>query len=299
MVVHHSKAKQLLTVLLAATLFIATSTQPVSLSNCQETCGSVTIPFPFGTTKGCSLDSTFLISCNQTSSNPSPFLLQTNITILNISLNGELRVEWPVASDCYAERNKRLNQTFQELNLTTPFHISSSRNKLTAVSCDTLGILGGFDSEGRNYTAACLALCNGLDDVANGSCSGAGCCETSIPRGFSSVTYVSQTVFNHTGVVDFNPCGYAFLVEDGGYHFSSTDLIKLEKMEYPVVLAWAVGNQTCLEAKKEVSNSSYACKAENSECYDSPEGPGYFCNCSYGFRGNPYLIHGCLGNKYF
>ncbi|CAL9146434.1 unnamed protein product, partial [Musa hybrid cultivar] len=47
----------------------------------------------------------------------------------------------------------------------------------------------------------------------------------------------------------------------------------------------------CEEAKR--NHSSYACRSTNSECFNSTSLPGYICNCSTGFHGNPYLHHGC------
>ncbi|XP_061373358.1 putative wall-associated receptor kinase-like 16 [Gastrolobium bilobum] len=289
-------SKQLLQLLIVVIIFSATQTQtqsiPIPNPNCPNNCGSLTIPFPFGTTEECSLDSSFLISCNKTSSQYTPFLRKSNITVLNISLNGEMQISYPVGSDCYTVGGKRVNQTFHDLKLKY-FHISSKRNKLTVVGCDTLGLVVGIDSDqGKNYTTGCVSLCNRLDDiVANGSCSGTGCCETSIPEGLSGFSFGSGSVFNHTRVLDFNPCGYTFLAEDGAYNFSSTDLVNFEKTTFPVVLDWEVGNQTCQEAQKNVS--SYACVSQNSECFNSMDGPGYLCNCSHGFQGNPYLLNGC------
>ncbi|MCI17588.1 wall-associated receptor kinase 2-like [Trifolium medium] len=142
-----------------------------------------------------------------------------------------------------------------------------------------------------------MALCNRLNDiVANESCSGTGCCKVSIPQDhvLTKVTYGTVGVFNnHSAVHDFNPCGYAFLVENGAYSFTSTDLLKLEKEEFPVLLDWAVGNQTCQQAQKDLSN--YACKDNKSTCYDATERSGYLCRCFNGYWGNPYLIHGCQG----
>ncbi|KAJ1376613.1 Wall-associated receptor kinase, galacturonan-binding domain, partial [Sesbania bispinosa] len=175
----------------------------------------------------------------------------------------------------------------------TYFHVSSSRNKFMTIGCNTIGFVKGIDSERKNYTTGCVSFCDDrLADIgANRSCSGNGCCETSVPPGLSELEYVSTTYFNITRV-DFNPCGHAFLVEDGAYNFEPKDLSKLEQTAFPVVLDWAVGSQTCREAQKKVS-SNYACKADNSECYDATDRPGYLCNCSQGFRGNPYLPHGC------
>lgn len=284
----------MLLLLLFTLLIAATKTQPMSKPNCPTNCGSVTVPFPFGMTEDCSLDASFLVSCNRTSSSSHVlFLPQTNISVLNISLNGELQISWPVASDCYAERGKLLSQTIQDLSITS-FQLSSNRNMFTVLGCDTLGLVVGTDSDGRNYTTGCVSLCNRLQDIeTNGSCSGTGCCETSIPRGLSGFSYGSSSVYNHTSVIDFNPCGHAFLVERGAYNFSSTDLFKFEKTTFPAGVDWVVKNQTCQEAKKEVS--SYACKSENSECYHSFEGSGYLCSCSNGFEGNPYLLGGCQG----
>ncbi|CAJ2667644.1 unnamed protein product [Trifolium pratense] len=285
--------KQLLLIAVVAVLYTKASTQPMSLPNCPSKCGSVTIPYPFGTTKDCSLDNTFLIDCNQTSSTSyAPFLPQSNQSVLNIALDGELRVSWPIASDCYAEKGEFANETAQGISMRN-FHISPTGNKLIAVGCDTMGLFLANDSRGNNYTTGCVALCNSRDDIVdNQSCSGTGCCEISIPQGhvLTEAFYISGSLLNnHSSVHDFNPCGYSFLVENGNYHFSFTDLTSLKKKEVPVLLDWAVGNQTCQQ-------SSYACNA-NSTCYDvgtDKSDGGYRCRCFVGYRGNPYLHHdGC------
>jgi hypothetical protein len=301
--------KQLLLIATVAVLYTKTkaATQPMSLPNCPSKCGSVTIPYPFGTTNECSLDNTFLIDCNQTSSTSyTPFLPQSNQSVLNISLNGELRVAWPVASDCYTETGELANQTTQVINMTY-FNVSPTRNKLTAVGCNTVGVLVGADSRENNYAGGCVAYCTKPEDiVANQSCSGIGCCDISIPQGhmLTQVGYVSSRVFKNQSLVhdddDFNPCGYAFLVENGKYSFSRTDLklkdLELKKKEFPVLLDWAVGNQTCEQAKKNLSN--YACMANNSKCYNPTDRPGYLCKCIHGYRGNPYIHDGCQGIIY-
>ncbi|RHN69507.1 putative protein kinase RLK-Pelle-WAK family [Medicago truncatula] len=294
-------SKQLFLMVVVAVFYTKAATQPMSLPNCTAKCGSIKIPFPFGITKDCSLDNAFLINCNKTSSTASnstkhvAFLSKTNQRVLNISLNGELHVAWPVARHCYPKKSK---PTTPDIKM-PHFHVSPTQNKLIAVGCDTMGLLEAIDSKGNTYTTACVALCNRLSDiVANESCSGPGCCEISIPKGrvFTEVAYISEHGLNNNQalVQPFNPCGYTFLVENGAYRFAITDLQKLKKRNFPVLLDWAVGNQTCQQARKDLS--TYACKADKSKCYDAPtHKSGYLCRCRDGYWGNPYLNHGCQG----
>ncbi|CAL5386738.1 unnamed protein product [Camellia sinensis] len=133
-------------------------------------------------------------------------------------------------------------------------------------------------SQGQKYDTGCLSLCDNINNVINGSCSGIGCCQTSIPKGVRSFYISVRSYDNHTLVWNFNSCSYAFVAEEATHNFSSLDLANLQnRTMFPVVLDWSVGNQTCAEAKNNLT--SFACKA-NSDCYDFDNGPGYRCNCS-------------------
>ncbi|GMY06609.1 putative wall-associated receptor kinase-like 16 [Fagus crenata] len=56
-------------------------------------CGSLCIPYPFGTRSGHYLDESFLINCDNISGTLKPILaFNNNLEVLNISLNGELKV---------------------------------------------------------------------------------------------------------------------------------------------------------------------------------------------------------------
>jgi hypothetical protein len=281
--------------LLGALILAATAAfQPDS--SCNNTCGNLSIPYPFGTSEDCHLDPSFLITCNNSSGTPKPFLgtNTSNVDVLNISLDGELRVSSFVAFDCYDKSGLRVNDRDSSFKLSrSKFAISYTRNKFTVVGCDTYAFIEG--SGVKNYKTGCTAICDSIDTVENGSCSGIGCCQTTIPKGVWDFSITVDSYDNYTAVRSFNPCGFAFLVEEEAYKFSSLDLQQLQNKEIvPVVIEWAVGNQTCENAQKNMT--SYACKAENSFCYNSTNGPGYRCNCSSGFQGNPYLYGGCTGN---
>ncbi|GMY06603.1 putative wall-associated receptor kinase-like 16, partial [Fagus crenata] len=60
-------------------------------------CGSLCIHYPFGTRSSHYLDESFLINCENTSGTPKPTLgYDQNLEVLNISLEGELRLSTSV-----------------------------------------------------------------------------------------------------------------------------------------------------------------------------------------------------------
>jgi hypothetical protein len=283
--------------LLLGAFILATTAASQPDPNWNKTCGNISIPYPFGTSEGCYLDSSFFITCDYSSGIPTPFLRKGNIPVRDISLDGELRILSSVARDCYNESGFSVDRTNRHLTL-SKFTISYTRNKFTVVGCDTYAYISGSvqaTSGEKNYTTGCISLCDKIESVDNGSCSGIGCCQTSIPEGGRDLNARVRSFNNYSAVFRFNPCGFAFVVEEKAYNFSPSDLTNLRDIvKVPVVLDWAIGNETCEAAKGNMT--SYACKAESSYCYNSTKGLGYRCNCSRGFQGNPYLHHGCTGN---
>ncbi|XVF39222.1 hypothetical protein PTKIN_Ptkin01aG0018300 [Pterospermum kingtungense] len=203
--------------------------------------------------------------------------------VLNISLDGQLRILVGVASDCYNLSGN--SSSFWNWPRLGKFRINNTINKFTAIGCDTSALVIGdpFRATG------CQSFCD-ISEVKNGSCSGIGCCETSIPNGVSSYNITLASYYDHVLIWPESPCSYAFVAEDGAYKFSTSDLLgyHFQNRKFPVTLDWTIGDISCKEARK--NHTNYACK-ENSTCVDS-ENSGYFCKCFDGFEGNPYLS-GC------
>ncbi|XP_047340643.1 putative wall-associated receptor kinase-like 16 [Impatiens glandulifera] len=269
-------------------------TQPSS--NCTTTCGGVNIPFPFGTNPDCYLEPSYLIVCNDTHFNPPrPFLgsdTDNPTQVIEVMPDGQMRVSSPVGRSCYNQSGAEIND--QTLNATQllpdNFFFSNTKNKLMGIGCDTLVV--GVGDLNVNFTSACVSLCATPQDVINGSCSGFGCCQTSIPKQAKNYGLGIVSLDNHTNVWEFDPCSHAFLGETNAFNFTLSDIRGLlDRKSFPVMLDWAIGNENCEEEK--MNSSSFACKAINSDCIDSTNGPGYFCNCSSGYQGNPYLVNGC------
>ncbi|KAJ7940926.1 Wall-associated receptor kinase [Quillaja saponaria] len=269
---------------------IATTTAAQAKPGCNSTCGELNIPYPFGTTDGCYRDKNFLITCSSTSRNPIANYSRGNIQVLNISLDGEIRISAWRANQCYLPSGNRSSGDNVNFRL-EQFTISNTKNKFTVIGCDTYAFID--DYWGDRFSTGCTATCRNITDVVNGTCFGIGCCQTSFPTGVRGYNISLKSYRNHTAVWDFNPCSYGFVVEDGYFNFSSLDLKDLRnKNDFPVVINWAIGNETCQKARRNAT--SYACK-DNSFCVDSENASGYLCKCKDGFSGNPYLSgsNGC------
>ncbi|KAK9167221.1 hypothetical protein Scep_002412 [Stephania cephalantha] len=295
--------------LLAWSVADAASPSPITKLGCQDKCGNVSIPYPFGlgNDSNCYEEAKFKLICNKTFDPPLLFLGEDSfgsIPIINISLlQGQLTILLWMSSKCNTVNGSVTNNTFYLwLKLSDGYKVSNTRNKFVVIGCDTLATMR--DSSGNNFHTGCLSFCTDIKSVINGSCTGIGCCETAIPRGVDSLNISFGSFYNHTKVWSFNPCSYAFLADDQWFKFYVADLWNFpNRVEYrhkywgrnraapPVVIDWAVGNLTCNEVLQG-NRTRYAC-GRNTACSDSENAPGYHCFCKQGFEGNPYLLNGC------
>ncbi|CAO2184671.1 unnamed protein product [Urochloa humidicola] len=261
---------------------------------CQTHCGDVEIPYPFGIGKGCAIEEGFQIKCNKTASGEKPFI--GTVQVLNISVpRGKTRVLNHISTYCNDTNTRRMKRDQWWLDFSRlPYRFSNLDNNLVVIGCNTLAyIYNKYNRTG--YTTACASVCESPRALKNGSCLGVGCCQNAIPEGLKRYDVYFYQVYNDSDSWQFNPCSYAALVETESFSFSS-DYITTKRFNetyqgrQPMVLDWAIGNATCELAR---NMSTYACRYRNSECVDSTNGPGYLCNCSSGYEGNPYVPDGC------
>ncbi|GAB4825556.1 hypothetical protein Ancab_008430 [Ancistrocladus abbreviatus] len=264
---------------------------PLAKPNCPEKCGNLSIPYPFGIGEGCFDEnhSDFNLTCNETTGVAT---FGSNLEVLNITLDGQIRILHLAAYDCYDQSGKRIAHNAPWLHL-LKFTISSSHNRLVAIGCDDYVYLKGLRN-GIAYWMGCMTDCISVKDPVNDTCNGIGCCETSIPEGVSNITTEVFSYHNHTKVVTFNPCSTGAVVANDAFVFSVAN-ISTTAEEYrsepqvPVVLNWTIGNKSCDAAK---TDQSVFCN-ENSNCTDPPGEVGYRCQCWTGYEGNPYIAPGC------
>ncbi|XP_058110511.1 wall-associated receptor kinase 2-like [Magnolia sinica] len=263
---------------------------------CPDKCGKVDIPYPFGIGDRCNIGvGGFNITCNDTNNDPpKPFWGRLEVFEISL-LSGVMRISNHISWDCYKKTGELQSKSIKWVHLfdNPSFTFSETHNKFTAIGCDTYAYITG--SWGRNFTSGCMSLCSNTDSVIDGDCSGIGCCQTSIPKAFKRFEVELGSYYNHTNVSTFNPCSYAFLVDQNAFSFKASDLEGIKfwnrSKTVPVVVHWAIRNESCEIAQKD--SATFACVSENSHCYNSSNGLGYRCNCSEGYQGNPYLPEGC------
>ncbi|KAB1212810.1 Wall-associated receptor kinase-like 8 [Morella rubra] len=108
--------------------------------NCQDRCGDVEIPYPFGTTEDCYLDESFFINCSTSSTGDLPYT--GNVIVQNISIDhGQLDILMYTVNDYYNETGFKYSGNQPSLHTADIYTISNTLNKFVAVGCDTEGIL--------------------------------------------------------------------------------------------------------------------------------------------------------------
>ncbi|XP_006653306.1 wall-associated receptor kinase 2-like [Oryza brachyantha] len=254
---------------------------------CVRSCGGVEIPYPFGLEPRCAMRG-FELTCNTTEDGRKPYYI--TVELLNISLlEGQARMRMPIANYCYNSTSRGMNGTGWSINLTdTPYRLSDSGNKFTAIGCRTLAYL----SVNGTLTTGCVATCQEHPErLVDGVCSGIGCCQTAIPKGLQYYWVTFSSGFNTTQIYKTSRCSYAALLETSSFNFSANYSTTSAFNDHyggraPLLVDWAIGNETCEVAQ---DRPNYSCVSGNSVCVNSRNGPGYICTCSRGFHGNPYL----------
>jgi hypothetical protein len=195
------------------------------------------------------------------------------------------------------------------------YRISNTSNELVVLGCNTFVYTnsGPWSRSWYSFYSGCISYCDNEGSATDGACAGIGCCRVDIPPGLTDndMTFFGASSENARyssswshALMDFAPCDYAFIVEKNTYTFRASDLkMNGSSTTKPLVLDWALrgsdpksnltDKMTCAEV---VNKTGYACVSDKSECLNSDNGPGYLCNCTKGYWGNPYVIGGCQGN---
>ncbi|KAL1553635.1 non-specific serine/threonine protein kinase [Salvia divinorum] len=289
-----------------------TTSQEISIKKgCQTKCGNVTIPYPFGVGPGCSLNSSFAITCDNTTAPPTPFLASINRQVVSISVHGAVIVNQPVSPiNCSSEMTRGFLNTSLE---GSPFTISARYNTLAVLGCTNSVWLR---SDETTTVGGCMAICqtNTSANTNRSSCDGLNCCKATIPEGLQRFQFSYRSIQSSSNGF----CGYAFPVDKKWFRHdyrNYTGLLLNQSFPYdqefisaPLVLEWEVNNPqlnnlgACRNADdyRSISNiDEYSDPSTTRLSFDYYREYEYvsstsYCYCQYGYQGSPYVPQGCI-----
>ncbi|XP_074340014.1 wall-associated receptor kinase-like 8 [Apium graveolens] len=262
-----------------------TTNMSVALPGCQERCGSLAVPYPFGIGANCSPYRSMVISCNTSFSPPKAFLDSriyyiendtiTNLEVLKISLEaGTIHINYPITTGC----TDTPSTTDVVLNEALTF--SNTENLFTSMGCDNLALLYTIDVNPIGV-GGCISRCNPFLKKDN-TCSGLNCCQTRFLPSLQSVRLSFTSSFSK------KQCSgsprYAFIVDQNWFE-NLKDIYSVQTMEaVPAVVNWRT---TGVRDVAEPFPNSTLCGVNTFFTNQN------LCACRKGYQGNPYLRDGC------
>lgn len=313
-------------ILLPLLLLLNLADLPVSRSTCPSRCGEIDIPHPFGIGEGCYLNSWYEIKCDHINTSLSVSKKKkkdkevVKITPYSISIKHSI-----ASKGCSSDGEEELESL---LNLTgTPFYFDQS-NTLIAAGCGITAsltnvepVVAGCNSrsgkKSRTPTQDFLALdecittyssdaedCRKRSTADEKRCSGIGCCAANIPGGRQQIVGVRIDSTTTTS----GGCKVAFLTDEDYLLSNGSDAQRIHsKGHATVLLVWLISTSNpsffdslgCHTKKeyRQARQNPFAityginCTFDN---YSSFSTYG-ICECTEGYRGDPYVVGGCKG----
>ncbi|KAI3780193.1 hypothetical protein L2E82_10164 [Cichorium intybus] len=257
---------------------VSTRHPKTAKQGCQDTCGKVKIPYPFGIGVNCSISEWYNIYCNWS----TPFLpALNNVEVLHINLEYQtVTVNVSTISDC---RNL-VRHSSQILNVElggSPFFFSRIHNKFVAEGCGNAVIL-----DHGTTLAGCSTTCGNNSASEEDKCLGITCCQTTLPHYLKSYS-IDLTSLERQG--GNGACGYAFLVNNTYLEGRCPGQIFRADIIYtPISLLWTLSDLEFNQTNCCYSGFRLKVDMGNGTSVNSMK-----CVFPTGKEGNPYLLDGC------
>ncbi|GAB4830671.1 hypothetical protein Ancab_040289 [Ancistrocladus abbreviatus] len=262
---------------------------PIAKHGCADSCGNVSIPYPFGIGPNCYNDSWYEIVCNKSFSPNKPFLSRLfNLEVMDISASffPSITVGIPALSICTDSKH-----FISSIDLRPSPYRFSGENDFVVLDCGGSVLLR---NRSKDILGGCASFCPENDNNAStrpdtDSCYGVGCCQTTI-AGFNLVDFY-EIGFDEEAAHDYHTCVSAGMT----VRYPSKSLPRTENLLPTELSWWVVGDF----ANNPPSYQNSWCERmgglySDEAAIDDRFINGYIClACRGSYEGNPYLPNGC------
>nr|XP_043631121.1 wall-associated receptor kinase-like 2 [Erigeron canadensis] len=251
---------------------------------CNDMCGNVTIPYPFGIGINCAINEWYVVDCNSS----TPYLSAVkNYEIIRVSLINQtitINTPKPTFSDC---QNPVMNIS-QKINIIdlsrSPFLLSRRHNIFVSEGCGNAVMM---DHENTVLTGCSTTCFNNTTFDDGNNCIGVSCCRATVP------SYLKSYTIGITGLGGNTACGTAFVMDTSSYinrSISNSRSVASEDNFVPISLLWTLSvhdndQVTCCPSN---NKDKLIVRLDNHTIVDS-----WRCMHYSSYEGNVYLEDGC------
>ncbi|KNA26004.1 hypothetical protein SOVF_001490 [Spinacia oleracea] len=269
---------------------------PIAKPDCQDQCGEVRIPYPFGIGASCCHNESYEVICNASFHPPKLFLHRFNLEVMDINWSGryggyytdketteQILVVGNIHHNICNSRKGDVAKTPFNRNIDlrgSPYRFSGWYNVFVVEGCGANVVLkNGYG----DIITGCTSICTNDTSKKNmTNCNGVGCCQATL---LSSPTdgYIEKST---TAGLDY------YKIDSYYESLSNTPICnvtaglldirsltkfsgKLSSLEtFPTVLEWGIASPK--------SSHNIVCDGGYSSC-----------QCNFPYEGNPYIPNGC------
>ncbi|KAI7740544.1 hypothetical protein M8C21_019014 [Ambrosia artemisiifolia] len=250
--------------------------QNYAKTGCNDTCGDVRIPYPFGIGAECSINRWYIVDCNSS----KPYLPALNhVEVLKIYTDNQTVI---VGTHKKSSCQKPVQNSSETMSIDlgkSPFLFLKGKNKLVFEGCGTAYLM-----ENGNVLAACPASCESVTQSDRDNCFGIGCCQITIPNFLKSYNIFLTGLKEEDG-----RCPSTFLVDEtlygkGWLRVGNSSFIRIS-------LRWTLTDSDQVTCCDGVAPERSIVDMSNGTSMDT-------LLCRGWAFGSPYLIDGCASMLY-
>nr|XP_043631943.1 wall-associated receptor kinase-like 6 [Erigeron canadensis] len=261
---------------------------------CNDMCGNVTIPYPFGIGPNCAINEWYVVDCNSS----TPYLHALNhFEVVGVNLSNQtitVSTPKPTFTDCQNPVTNISQTNAIDLGR-SPFWLSAPHNIFMFKGCGNAVMMDHGSSVLTGCSTSCL-MNNTLSEKRNNNCFGINCCQTTIPPRYLKSYNISLIMDLEKKQGRDRGCGSAFVMDTSAYIKRSQSSISrnLELDTFvPISLLWTLSEidydrVTCYSVRKKlILHLGNGTSVITWKCDYDP----------LIYSGNPYFEDGCYANN--